>query len=294
MSGQDVLSNTGYDTETMVSVELTGKIQNINLEDYIIGIMAKEIPEEYSVEAMKTQAVIIRTRLLRESENEENYKFQDSFYTYEDMIKKWVNHDPTEVYNNMKEAVYGTQGEVVLVGDALVITPYHLQNKGETRSGVDGLGEEYSHLQSVECTLDVNGVNANKKYTVKYADIQDKLEIEEELDFQKINIHETTTDGYVSELEIAGNIISGEQFREMFQLNSTAISLQESTEIQVQITTRGSGHGIGLSQNTANYMALEGKTYIEILKYFYTGVEIKKYEEINETIIIEEKTNEEI
>lgn len=278
ISGQDVRTYSKSDSEIIVSVEVNNKITKLTETEYITGILAKEIPSEYELEAIKAQAVIIRTRLYREKEE----SYTESYYTYEDIIKKWNGMEATKIYEQLKVAVESTKGLVVTVSDSMVITPYHLQNSGMTRSGENGLGESYSHLQTVECSLDVTGINASSKNIIKYTDLGKALGLEVELNFSDINLLTASEDGYVTEVGIGEKVITGEQFREMYQLNSTVFSLQEGDDSYFQVTTRGSGHGIGLSQNTANYMALEGKDYIEILKYFYNGIEIKESKEIIE------------
>lgn len=289
ISGQDVSVKTQESTQKIIIIEEDNKVFKITEEEYIIGILAKEIPIEYELEAMKSQAVIIRTRIYKESSLDENYIHTDAYFTYEDIIKKWSGSEVTEIYTQLKQAVESTSGQVAIMGGELVMTPYHLQNAGQTRSGENGLGVDYSHLKSVECSLDVTGLNASSKTIIKYIDLAEKIGIEGTLDFDDINILATADDGYVSELSIGEKVITGEQFRQLYQLNSTVLSLQEGDESHFQVTTRGSGHGIGLSQNTANYMALEGKTYKDILQYFYSGIEVENITEvIGNTVVIEE------
>lgn len=280
ISGQDVATYSKNNTQEIVEVEVNDKKIKMTEAEYLIGILAKEIPVEYELEAMKSQAIIIRTRLYKESYGDETYSYKETYFTYEDIIKKWNGSDVSSIYGQLKNAVESTLGIVVSVDNELVITPYHSQNTGMTRNAEDGLGTSYSHLLPVECGLDVIGINASSKCIIKYEDIAKKLGIERELTFDDINIITTADDGYITELCIGEKVIMGEQFRELYQLNSTVISLQEVDENYFQITARGQGHGIGLSQNTANYMALEGKDYAEILKYFYTNIELKDIEEI--------------
>lgn len=267
-------------TNSTVEVSIDDRIEIISEEDYIIGILAKEIPENYVLESMKTQAIIIRTRLYKESFNIEDYSYTDSYLSYEEIIKKWSYTEASKVYSDLKEAVVSTENLVITVDDEMIITPYHLQNSGNTRAGDIALGTDYKHLQSVECSLDVTGINASSKYRISYTELAEKIDLDMELSYDDIHIISTAEDGYLTEISIGEKILTGEQLRQLCQLNSTVISLQEGDETQFQITTRGSGHGIGLSQNTANYMALEGKNYKEILEYFYKEIEIKSIEEI--------------
>lgn len=281
ISGQDVSGYIKDNTTNICTVEVNNKTIKITETEYILGILAKEIPLDYEFEAIKSQAIIIRTRLFKESNLDESYIYKDAYFSYEDIIKKWSGTNIESIYGQLKEAVESTKGEVIVVANQLVITPYHTQNSGETRSGENGLGQSYSHLKSVECAMDVIGINASSKTIIKYTDLAEKIGLELELTFDDINILSTAEDGYVTELNIADKVVMGEQFRLLYQLKSTVLSLQEGNEHYFQVTARGDGHGIGLSQNTANLMALEGKNYKEILQYFYNGIEIKQISEIS-------------
>lgn len=280
ISGQDLATYSNELEERIITIDVNNKTSKINENDYLVGILAKEIPLEYGMEAMKAQAIIIRTRLYNENYLEDSYIYSEDHFSYEDILKKWHGEDVSRIYKDLKVAVESTSGMVLSVEGEMVITPYHLQNSGNTRSGENGLEQSYSHLQSVECSLDVIGINASNKNIIKYSSLMEKMELEGELTFDDINILTTSDDGYVTSLGIGEKVITGEQFRELYQLKSTVLSLQEGDESYFQVTTRGSGHGIGLSQNTAHFMALEGKEYSEILNYFYTGIEIKDITEI--------------
>lgn len=295
ISGQDVSKLTHDERETVINVEVNNKVLKITESEYIIGLLAKEVPVDYAIEAMKAQAIIIRTRLYKENFMDSEYINKEGYFTYEDILKKWNGKEITTIYDELKLAVDSTSDLVITVSGELVITPYHIQNIGNTRSGENGLGVSYSHLNSVECSLDVIGINASSKNIIKYDELAEKCEIDATLCFDDINILETAEDGYVLELGIGEKIVKGEAFRQLYQLNSTVLSLQEGDDSYFQVTTRGNGHGIGLSQNTAHFMAMEGKEYGEILKYFYTGIEIKNVEMImdenNKTKVITEDKN---
>ena len=85
--------------------------------------------------------------------------------------------------------------------------------------------------------------------------------------------------GYVLDVQVGEETINGENFRETYGLSSSCFELQEFQK-NTRAITKGVGHGLGLSQYTANEMAKEGKTYKEILEYFFEGTEIKEVAEI--------------
>lgn len=262
-----------------VEVEINGVIMSVTWEEYLIGLLAKEIPEEYSLEAMKAQAIIVRTRLAVESGGNEDYIYQDDFYSTEEIQLKWES-DSVTIYNQLIEAVEETDEMILQYEGELASTPYHILNTGTTRNGNEVLAsEEYPYLTSVSCPLDITAEAEITMTTITYGELtqilEDEMEIilEEELVFDDIQVNVRDEAGYVLSVEIQGNVISGELLRTTLGLKSSAFSLQE-VDGELKITTEGVGHGLGLSQNTAHYMGLEGKTYKEILTYFYPGTEL--------------------
>lgn len=266
--------------EEMVYVQTENKIQEISYETFLIGILAKEIPQEFSLEAMKAQAIIIRTRLeleMLESGEQEEYIFEESYYTSEDIQNKWSTTESLGIYNQLKEAIQATDSQVLQYDGELAKTPYHLLSTGMTRDGNEVfLSEEYPYLVAVSCPLDIEADKEVAIQTVTYEELIEVfgLTVEEDFGFDDVKVIETDSSNYVLSVEVLGEVINGELFRDSLYLKSSAFSFQENGEQSIQITTQGVGHGLGLSQNTAHYMGLEGKTYEEILAYFYVGCEI--------------------
>lgn len=266
---------------TEVLVNVNGVETSVSWEMYLVGLLAKEIPEEYSLEAMKAQSVIIQTRLEIESSGDSSYVYQEECYSTEEIQTKWGNQS-VEYYNLLVEAVQDTYGMMLEYNGTLASTPYHILNTGMTRSGNEVFdSEEYSYLTNVSCPLDIEAEDEITMFTIAYDDLKDQLEEALEIEFEEMFIYEdfeiVSLDeaGYVLSVGIQGNIISGEVFRTTLALKSSAFSFQEQDGV-LKITTEGVGHGLGLSQNTAHYMGLEGKSYEEIIQYFYPGTEIVK------------------
>ncbi len=264
-----------------VNVVIDGEICSVLWNEFLMGIVAKEIPTEYSLEAIKAQMVIVRTRLLLESSGAKDYIYEDSFYDWEDMQWKWGNQDALEVYNLLLEAASDTEDMVIYYEGELAITPYHLLNNGMTRNGNEVLLGDYPYLVSKGCPLDVEADKEITMLTISCDELAILLEVElglaiENLTYEDIEIISRDEADYVLEISISGNRIDGETFRSVLGLKSSSFSFQEK-EDGLQITTQGVGHGLGLSQNTAHFMGLEGKFYEEILQYFYSGTTIMKW-----------------
>ena len=231
------------------------------------------MPVSYQLEALKTQAVIIRTNLLKRSmefyqtesmeEAAEAIRQMDleimgfSYASPEELEKLWGYEQWDSYYTKIQEAVSSTQGKILVIDGKPVDLPYHAVSAGRTRSG-QVLGEEYSYLESVECPEDVESAD--------YLKIQ-LLELEE-----LPEILEQDNAGYVNRIRMGEKTLAGEEFRSRFSLNSSCFSLEE-TEEGVRAVTKGLGHGLGLSMYQAGRLAATGRTYMEILLYFYKNVE---------------------
>jgi len=124
------------------------------------------------------------------------------------------------------------------------------------------LGEEYPYLKIRECPRDIEAVEQIQTVTL------------EEMS-TPVEVISCDTAGYVLKVKAGEEEVSGEEFRQNYHLASSCFSVQEY-DGKIRITTRGVGHGIGLSQYTANKMAEEGSNSEEILLYFYEGCEISE------------------
>lgn len=258
------VNGTGQDN--YIKVKKDGKTIEVRLEDYCIGMLAREISADYEKEALKAQAVIVRTTVYKEiGEKGKKTVLKDRFWTKEDMKRQWGTHKFQKNYDKMQKAWEETDGQVVMYNNRLAMVPFHQLSNGKTRIGTEVLGtEEYPYLQMKECPKDVEAESQMESRLIKAA----KAEI-------------TTKDsaGYVTEVKVGEETCSGESFRETYGLLSSCFELQEF-EGKIRVTTKGVGHGLGLSQNTANEMAKEGKKHEEILQYFFTGTEIREVAEI--------------
>lgn len=240
--------------------------KRMNFDEYAIGILACEIPVSYEIEAIKAQAILIRTRLYKcIQENGSEYVFTEKFWTQEQMEEAWGLAKFTVNYNKLETAWHDTKGLVLMHEDQLIYTPFFRLSNGSTRDGKEVLGEEYSYLKIKECPLDIENVE------------QLQTKILDNMDAEKTAIEVLTCDtcGYVLKVKVGKEEVSGEEFRQNYNLASSCFSVQKY-EGKVRITTRGVGHGIGLSQNTANRMAEKGDTAEQILSYFYENCEIKE------------------
>ena len=252
--------------EMEVAVKQGEKEIQLPLDEYGIGRMAKEIPASYEKEAIKVQAILVRTAVYKQWKEEGSEAvLADDFWTEKEMKEEWGGRKFSEYYRKMENAWKETEGQVVMYGEELANTPFTRLTNGSTRDGKEVLGsEDYPYLKIKECPLDIESKDQIKTVAADDMDAE---------------IKETDTAGYVTSVRVGEETMSGEGFREKYKLDSSCFILQKY-DGKMRITTRGIGHGLGLSQYTANEMAKEEKTAEEILQYFFEGTKIKEVAEI--------------
>lgn len=275
--------------------------QERSLEDFVAEILPSQMPVHYEEEALKAQAVVIRTNLLSKAADfygsgtlaEASAAVQEtdleqlgfSFYDQEEQIALWGFENWERYTEKCREAAEETAGQVLAFqnGDAQAEEqtdgqpgqlsggaaepqlpddlPYHAVSAGRTRGG-SVLGESYSWLESAECPEDLQSSDYLKIETLDLQETPEILARDEA--------------GYVTEVRMGEQILGGEEFRSLYGLNSSCFTA-EQTEGGVRIVTKGLGHGLGLSMYQANLQAIEGKNYQEILQYFYKNLECISY-----------------
>lgn len=264
--------------EKTVKVLVKNNVVEISWNDYLLGILAKEMPAEYEQEALKAQLILIRTRLYKEvdeylekGENKSDYVFQDAFWSHSDMKENWKNESHLA---KIQKVLLETDNIVVKYDGKLANTPFHKCNNGSTRIGSEVLGtEEYPYLKAKECPDDVKAVNYMKSKTLSYE------EVGAGVTFQDLQIVNKDTAGYATTIKVGEVTYSGEEFRTDFELPSSCIAFQDYKG-KLRITTQGVGHGLGMSQYTANVFAKKGKSMEEIINYFFEGTTLEDGEDI--------------
>lgn len=245
----------------VITVFLSGnqKAQKVDvLDQYCISVLAQEVTEKYEKEMLKAQAVLVRTTVYKEiQENEGNLDVEKGYQIEKTLGNEW--------YKRLKSVWDETDGQVLLYKEKLALTPFHNLSNGNTRNGKEVLGsEEYPYLQSVSCPKDVE---SDKQLNSKIINVSNA------------KITKTDNAGYVMQVQVGEETVSGEQFRDTYGLASGSFFFQEAGE-KMRVITSGIGHGLGLSQNTANEMAKEGNTYQEILSYFFPETTIKEVAQV--------------
>lgn len=204
-----------------------------------------------------------------------------------EMQVQWPADEYKKRYEKYRNAIEATENEVLFYNDTYAWTPFHQSNTGMSRSAEEVLGSsEFPYIKVKECPADKESEEQVGVFTFSYDQIQKKCHhfLAAETDgekaaagysFKDFEILEHDSAGYVGKLRIGETICTGDQFRDALSLPSSSFSFAESGK-KIKIITAGNGHGMGLSCWTANKMAKDGKTYKEILEFFYEGTKTEK------------------
>ena len=277
-----IIENTNSDNTTNSSMsEITiyrsnGSIINLNMTDYLIGVVSSEMPASFNFEALKAQSVLARTYALKAKQTGKKLTDTVSTQSYIDidqMKNKWENSFNT-YYNKIKNAVENTNGEYLNYNGNYIEALYHSTNNGKTESSLDVFGNYYPYLISVSSEYDKNASGYLRTINMPLDTISNKLGLNLNND-SVISILSYTDGGNIKEININGNNFSGKKVRELLGLRSADFDISISDN-NANITTRGYGHGVGMSQYGANGMANAGYSYKDILSHYYPGTTLTK------------------
>lgn len=263
---------TSFSIENNSSTDENIIIFDLDIEEYIIGVVAAEMPASFSDEALKAQAIASRSyavSLINDGIDITTDVSTQSYITIDEMIDKW-GEDYEYYYEKIKNAVYSTENLVLKSSEEVITAFYFAISNGYTAESSAVFSESLDYIESVESLWDISVNNYEVTTEYSYDSFCELLTIE----CQSIDIEDISySDIYqVESITINGESFSGTEFRELLSLRSTTFSIL--LEDNIYITTKGYGHGVGMSQYGANEMAKEGYTYDEILLYYYKDVEI--------------------
>ena len=251
-----------------------GEIIEQNLEEYVSGVLAAEMPVNFALEALKAQAVATRSYCIyylgKNDYIPAGVSAQD-WLSEEEQRERWGDN-----YENYRQkivqAAAETKGEVLLWQDSVIEAVYHASCGGyKTAAAADVWGGYIPYLQSVDCP---HGEDKHSKKENHFS----RAELAESLGAPakgEIKITAKDASGRVAEITVGGEAFQGSEVRSALGLPSTVFTVKTKGD-EVIITTDGSGHGVGMCQYGANYYALEGWDYKQILAHFYQETELGK------------------
>jgi stage II sporulation protein D len=269
------------------------KISHIPLEEYVLGVVAAEMPKTFAVEAWKAQAIAARTYIihkLKEAKKNpqksffvENSTDHQVYFDQTKLQRVWAHTGDSSSIQNLKRAVQQTKGLVITYQHKPIDAVYFSTSNGYTEDAAEYFGQSLPYLQSVKSPWDVNLSNRYKTLNrMNYSEWARKLNLKTanpKKVAQTMKILSRTSGNRVEQVKIGSRKLSGREIREKLGLRSSHFTWRLEKK-EIVFTTFGYGHGVGMSQYGAQGMALKGYTAAEILKHYYTGVEIQQLDNV--------------
>lgn len=291
----DAITAGSFDEPFSISVYYKNedRTEEIELEEYLVGVLAGEMPPTNHSEALKAQAVAARSYILSKVADfmdgnvaEEhngamvctNYLHCKAWKSIDEIKTGWDPRFADDYETKIRNAVSQTSGEYMMYDSKVVKAYFYAISSGKTENVSDVWGTSLPYLKSVLSREDIGAYGYESQsvypkdiFVQKLKSVYPDIEIGDTSNMVgKIN---RTEGGSVSLIEIGGKEFKGERIRELYDLRSSNFELSADGE-KITFRVLGYGHGVGMSQNGANVMAQNGKSYTDILKHYYSGVSI--------------------
>jgi stage II sporulation protein D len=260
---------------------MDGKTVEMELDDYLTGVLLGELPASFHTQAKMAQAVVARTYTLRTIGVKQVHPgavCTDSTccQAYRDPAEYVASGGSQEAVDSARQAVLDTTGQVLTYAGALIDATYFSCSGGRTEDAVAVWGADIPYLQGVDSPGEENAAHYSDTLRFTPDAFRHALGISLPGDpsgwFGTVRY---TQGGGVDTMTIGGTAYTGTRLRTLLGLNSTAFRVQVKDGF-IEITTKGHGHRVGMSQYGADAMARSGSTYREILNHYYTGTELEK------------------
>lgn len=281
-----------YGNSVSVYIKDAETIKELDINDYLKCVVAAEVPADFEKEAIKAQAVAARTYLYSHIKSYESGNVSPEHigavictdyahcqaYITEDKYKEKYGERAEDNLRKISECISETADEIMTYNGEVISAVFHSTSSGRTESATDVWGNDIPYLQSVESTEDEQSPKFRSELVISEEEFKNIAE--NKLDGTNWN-SELVSDilrsdaGGIISVKLGGVSVSGNEFRNMYSLHSTNVDIIRENG-NVKMNVKGYGHGVGMSQYGANYLAANGKTYKEILKKYYTGIKIEK------------------
>ncbi len=266
----------------------TGEVETLDLDTYLYGVVSAEMPASYELEALKAQAVVARTYTIYKIKNDSKHENADicdsslccqAWISKENRLARWEEAYREAYWNKIEQAVDTTKGKYITYQGEPINAFFHSNSGGATESPVYVWGGDYPYLQTVTTAGEDAYTTYRSEVTLSKDELIQKM-LEKysnfTIDFQSqdcIKILDYTEGGRVKTLQVGNTQISGVEARSIFGLKSAKFQWEIIGD-SIHFSVIGYGHGVGLSQSGSDALAKTGKTYDEIIKYYYKDVEI--------------------
>lgn len=301
-NGENFISIKVYD-------EKADALINRSMDELIPELVAAQINIDFEFEAIKSQTIIVRTALIRKSKvfggkGCSKHKEADfcldghcgGWISKKDLRKKWGENFQGN-WEKLLKAREETKHLIMTFKNKVIDPKFHAVCGGSTENSEDVDDCNIVYLRKVLCDYCKNSPRWSSFKELTTDEIEEKFDVKfnRSSPLEGSNIQgiiegiERDDDGRVKKIKVGDKVLKGTEFCEWLGLDSTRFGWKPTV---IRFETRGKGHGLGLCQYGANEMAKQGKKVEEILKYYYTGINIKTYEKpdkdrpINNKVIV--------
>lgn len=261
--------------ERSITLKQGNKLIRLDLDEYLQGVIAGEMPAGFALEALKAQAIAARTYALKQTAYgskaiSSDFKSSQAWISEAEMKKRWGADYPVN-RERIRQAVLATKGEVLFYQGELINAYYHSTCGGRTASSEEVFGQRLPYLEGVECRWDKKSLRYHDAKTLSLAAVQEKLKLSGS--GVSLKVVKRTKSGRIAEIKINDKSFTGREIRSLLGLRSAAFTWK-TEEGKITFYTTGYGHGVGLCQFGANGLAKEGRDAHTILRHYYPGCEI--------------------
>lgn len=256
-----------------------GTVQKMALENYVLGVVLGEMPASFETEALKAQAVVARTYALREKRHP-NANICTDHTCCQAYCAPETYTGGKEALEKVRAAVLATAGQVVTYQGALIEATYFSCSGGKTEDAAAVWGQSLPYLQAVDSPGEEKAANYLKTVSMSAGEFSAAFGGLSGAPSTWIGKITYTNGGGVDTISIGGSVYKGTQVRQKLGLRSTAFVITVVGS-SVTITTKGSGHRVGMSQYGADAMAVTGSGYEDILSHYYPGTKLQGIDNID-------------
>lgn len=296
--GTQTKENKTAEVVNKVKVYITDedKVVEMNVNDYLKGVVAAEMPANFNIEALKAQAVAARTDTYYKIKNVQKSGVSPPEHKGADVCtnpahcQAWISKDKAfsnwgilsakKNWNKISSAVDDTTNVIMTYDAEPIDAVFHSTSSGKTENSEDVWSSAVPYLRSVNSEGDQQSPKYSSTVEVSLQDFKAKLtNAKPDIKFQDngnlIEKIDNSEAGGVKTIRIGECDFKGTEIRNIFGLNSAHFTI-EVKDNKVIFNVKGNGHDVGMSQYGANYLAQQGKNYDEILKHYYQGIELGK------------------
>lgn len=280
-----------------------GTIVSLNIEEYILGVLAAELGKSFPLEALKAQAVAARTYAYKfaSAYGNESYsgangadlidnEYNQAYISPDDLLEKYGEDYFDDNWSKIVQAVEETRGEVITYDGQIIQYPlYFASTKDTTEDNLYVFGSDIPYLKPVKTGGDKNSYSYFDEVTFTADELADLLNkgfnkdiVNKSISLKKqISISERTSSGKPYIVKVGQEEVYARELRSLLSLKSVDMEFIFNKDNSLTIKTEGYGHGVGMSQWGAFAMANEGLSYKQILSHYYTGTKIGSLPKIN-------------